>query len=82
MNKAPDPHHVCVDTGAGNCGTDGICDKSGMCVIKFNTACTPACATETSRFASGTCLQGGCVGLEPAIACPANMSSCVAGVCQ
>lgn len=81
MNNAADPHHVCVDTGAGNCGTDGTCDNTGACATKFNTACTPGCASATSRFASGFCVQTGCVGVT-ATACPANMPACVAGICQ
>jgi hypothetical protein len=83
MNRSVDPHHVCVDTGAGNCGTDGTCDNTGACTLKFGTACSTAgCATARSKFATGICSQGGaCLGIGNTN-CPPGMPACVAGVCQ
>ncbi len=82
MNRAVDPHHICVDTGAGNCGTDGTCDNTGACTVKFGTACAAGCASPQARFAAGLCSQAGtCVGVT-AVNCPTAMPACVAGTCR
>jgi len=82
MNHTPDPHQICVNTGDGNCGTDGTCDNNGACTIKFGTACAAGCASPTARFSSGICNQAGaCVGVG-SVPCTPAMPMCIAGMCQ
>ena len=82
MNKAIDPHHVCINAGPNGC-TDGTCTNTGTCTQKaFGAACAAACATPQARSAAGICSQAGsCLGVG-AIPCPAGMPACAAGVCQ
>ena len=80
--RAPDPHGLCVDTGAAGCGSNGLCDGAGACSrYPLGTTCTPSCADAQNRFAAGLCTgAGACAGVGR-VACPAPARSCVAGSC-
>jgi hypothetical protein len=81
--RAPDPHGLCVDSGAASCGTNGLCDGAGACArYPFGTICAPAvCADALDRFSTGICSGvGACTGIGR-VACPAPARSCVAGSC-
>jgi hypothetical protein len=83
MNKAVDPHHVCINAGPNGC-TDGTCTNAGTCTQKtFGVACAAGCASLTARSATGICSQAGtCQGVGT-ITCPAGMPSCVVpNMCQ
>jgi hypothetical protein len=58
-----DPRRVCVNQGAGSCGTDGKCNGARACeTYPTNTVCRPgSCDPTTNRVTGdGVCRNGAC----------------------
>lgn len=76
----PDPRSICADTGAANCGTNGLCDVSGHCArYSIGTTCAaPRCKNGGMLTPMATCDGAGTCRDQPAIKCAAG---CAEGSC-
>jgi hypothetical protein len=94
---AVDPRHVCVDQGAGSCGTDGKCDGASGCnKYEPGTQCAPetcaagvytppaACSESGACVApdATTCAPFACNGARCFVACTTDDNCAPGQVCR
>jgi MYXO-CTERM domain-containing protein len=80
---ATDPYQECADTGAGSCGTNGLCDGAGACA-KYapGTPCTnSACVTPSIAPVESACDATGTCSPTSTLACAVGFQ-CQAGACS
>ena len=59
-DKAPDPRGACKDQGKANCGTNGLCDGSGVCSkYAVGEECADSTCVVGSYTPPSTCIASG-----------------------